>query len=157
MWYRSVALGWVLILAGCASQPAGPVPPSPAQVAADESLHAGQEVTWAAVVIASENRRDSSWLELLAYPMDGRQRPVLDEPSQGRFMAWSKGYLETRDFRPGRSVTVKGNFRGLRRGQVGQGDYLFPTLEIQDLWLWPVESRRVEPQIHFGIGVGVGF
>jgi outer membrane lipoprotein len=151
---------FLLLLTACAGQPQQAVvaSPSPAAAAADFAHHRGRTVEWGGLVIAAENRRDSTWLEILAYPLDGDHQPRREGRPLGRFQAIHPGYLETADYAPGRWVTVVGTIRELRVGKVGAAPYRFPLVEIGRINLWrvaPADSSS-EPQFHFGIGVGIG-
>lgn len=150
----------LLSLAACAGQPqqAVVVSPSPAAVSADFSRHQGRTVEWGGIIIAAENRRDSTWLEILAYPLDDDHQPQAGARPLGRFQAVHPGYLETADYAPGRWLTVVGTIRELRVGKVGAAPYRFPLVAIGriNLWRTPPADSYSEPQIHFGIGIGVG-
>ncbi len=147
-----------LLLAACAGEPRRePLPsPSPVAVAADIKSHQGRTVEWGGTIIAAENRRDSTWLEVLAYPLNDAHKPHRDARPLGRFLAIHPGYLETADYAPGRWVTVVGTVRQLRVGKVGESPYRFPLIEIKDIDLWRYTASPSEPQVHFGIGIGVG-
>ncbi len=147
-----------LLAAGCATAPrfdtAGiDTALTPAGVAAHPQAGKGRQVLWGGVIIAATNLRDSTELQILAYPLNHAQRPKVGVPPLGRFIAVRQGYLETVDFAPGRQVTVVGPVRGLRNGRVGQMAYVFPVMAAHGLYLWPQDETATEPQIHFGIGV----
>jgi outer membrane lipoprotein len=154
------ALLSLLLLTACAGEPKRAVLPSPSPnaVAADMSQHKGRPVEWGGVIISVENRRDSTWLELLAYPLDDAHKPRPDARPLGRFLAVHPGYLETADYAPKRWVTVVGRVQELRVGKVGQAPYRFPLVEIDriDMWRDTKAKTSSEPQMHFGIGVGIG-
>jgi outer membrane lipoprotein len=148
-----------LLLAACTGQPQRQlvVSPSPTVVASDPKPHMGRNIEWGGRIVASENRRKSTWLEVLAYPLDDEGKPELGSSPIGRFMAVRPGYLETVDFAPSRLVTIKGPVVDLRVGRVGAAGYRFPVVDVKDIRLWAKKYRRSsEPQVHFGIGVGIG-
>jgi outer membrane lipoprotein len=127
-------------------------------VAADIAQHKGRSVEWGGVIIAAENRRDSTWLELLAYPLNDAHKPRTGARPLGRFLAVHPGYLETADYAPKRWVTVVGKVQELRVGKVGKAPYRFPLIEIDriDMWSDTKAKSSSEPQVHFGIGIGIG-
>jgi outer membrane lipoprotein len=127
-------------------------------VAADIAQHKGRSVEWGGVIIAAENRRDSTWLELLAYPLNDAHKPRRDARPVGRFLAVRPGYLETADYAPGSWVTVVGRVRESRVGKVGAAPYRFPLIELEriDLWRNAAVNSSSDPQVHFGIGIGIG-
>jgi outer membrane lipoprotein len=148
------------LLTACAGEPKRAVLPSPppAAVVADIDQYKGRPVEWGGVIIAAENRRDSTWLELLAYPLNDAHKPRTGARPLGRFLAIHPGYLETADYAPKRWVTVVGRVQELRVGKVGEAPYRFPLIEIDRIDIWRDRGAKSssEPQVHFGIGVGIG-
>jgi len=114
-------------------------------------------VEWGGILIKAHNKRETTELEILAYPLDSDGLPLHNGSPQGRFIAVRAGYLETVEFAPGRLVTVTGPINGFRYGQIEGAKYTYPSINAQQLQLWPREKSGSEPRIHFGIGVGVGF
>jgi len=158
-WRVSVSsLLLALLLVSCATRPAfdteGVDPElTPKRAVVDSgSLH-GKDVIWGGIVVAGTNLKESTQLEILAYPLDSSQRPRTNEPALGRFLAIQSGYLETTDYEQGRQITVRGTLGTLRKGQVGESDYLYPVVNIKQLHLWQKEGEYIEPRFHFGIGV----
>jgi outer membrane lipoprotein len=155
-WKQLITVAVLLLLAGCAGTPhrwSGI--PTPKMVVEEAAVHKGASVEWGGEVIAVENRRNDSWVEVLAYPLDSRGWPQFDEPSIGRFMARAEGYLEPAEFEPGRPLRIQGTFSEVRIGKVGEAEYLFPLLEVQKMWLWPKVIQPHHTPIRFGVGVGV--
>jgi outer membrane lipoprotein len=113
----------------------------------------GSPVLWGGVIIASDNLKDSTQLEILAYALDANQRPVNEQKPLGRFLAVQTGYLETSDYATGRLVTVKGVLESKRTGQVGEAEYHYPVVKISQIFLWPQQRGSTEPQIQFGFGM----
>lgn len=124
------------------------------QRAVDEikTLH-GVPVLWGGIIIASNNLKDSTQLEILAYPLDGNHRPDIERATLGRFLAEQEGYLETSDFTQGRLITLKGTLKDKRTGHIGETEYIYPVVKINQLHLWRKQSDFSEPRIQFGIGV----
>ncbi len=127
---------------------------TPDEVRADPDSAEGL-VIWGGVIVSATNLADRTQLEVLAYPLDGQQRPLTRRKSLGRFLLQSPDYLETEDYTPGRAVTAIGNLQGLVKGEVGQATYHFPTLTISDVHLWRIDNSLVAPRFIFGIGVNV--
>jgi outer membrane lipoprotein len=149
---------FALLLAGCATAP--PIDATGARLdvspidAANEPRSAGQQVVWGGMVVAVENFADSSEIEVLAYPLDARQRPMLKAPTQGRFIAVMPGYVERFDYPEGRFVTLRGSVSGTREGLIDRRAYLYPVVATDVVHLWPENFQNAGP--HFSIGVGVG-
>ena len=113
----------------------------------------GEPVLWGGVVIDSTNFKDSTQLEILAYPLDANQRPSRQQEPLGRFLAVHEGYLETTDYAQGRLITVRGILGDKRTGRVGEAEYTYPVVAINQLHLWSKHGDSTEPQIQFGFGL----
>lgn len=150
-----------LLLGACATTPTFDTQGAdktlvPAEAVQQASL-AGHAVAWGGVIIQSTNLQDRTRLEILAYPLDSTNRPNTNASPTGRFLAERPGYLETVNYAPGRLVTVVGPLEGTRAGRIGETEYAYPVVEAQRMQLWrpAAEYYNSEPQVHFGIGVGV--
>jgi len=130
---------------------------TPNNAAAQPDKYKNRMVEWGGVLIKAHNQKETTELEILAYPLDSDGHPLRNKPPQGRFIVIRAGYLETVEFAPGRLVTVTGPIIGLRHGQIEGAKYTYPSINAQQLQLWPREKDSNEPRVHFGIGVGVGF
>ena len=129
---------------------------TPTMTVAQPSQHQGKTVEWGGLLIAAHNRQSQTLIEVLAYPLRTDGRPDLGRQPMGRFLAIREGYLEPLEFTPGRQLTVTGPITGTRHGQVGEGDYIYPTVDAGQLHLWPRQAPGRKPRLHFGIGVGSG-
>lgn len=154
----------VLLLVGCATskprfETAGVNLGMTPQAAASEGDKArAQEVLWGGVIVAGSNLADATQLEILAYPLDDRQRPDTARRPLGRFLAVAAGYLETADYAQGRLITIRGTVRETVIGRIGEASYTYPVVDIADRQLWQPEafSRGVQPRVNFGFGVMIG-
>jgi outer membrane lipoprotein len=161
----SLGLASALILAACASGPQISTEGvnqtvSPKQAVAEIEQLQGNEVLWGGMIVNSTNLEDSTRLEVLAYPLDGSQRPAVSEQPTGRFLALESGYLETVDYRQGRLVTIKGTLAETRKGEIGEADYTYPVVQSDQVYLWPEEDLADDDGwggVNLGIGIGVIF
>ncbi len=110
----------------------------------------GESVLWGGVVITSSNLKDSTQVEILAYPLNSNQRPNRDQKPLGRFLAVHAGYLETTDYASGRLITIRGTLSDNRTGRVGEAEYTYPVVNITQLHLWSDSSGS---QVQFGFGL----
>lgn len=153
-------LGGALLLAACATTfdiGSATREVAPAQAAADIGKARGKEVAWGGVIVSARNLTDSTQFEILGYPLDDHNRPTLDAPPTGRFVALHPGYLETASYAQGRVVTVVGTVTGTRAGTVGDAPYVFPVVGISRIHLWPSpEEEARDSRVHFGVGIGIG-
>jgi outer membrane lipoprotein len=129
---------------------------TPTMAAAQPSMHQGKRVEWGGLLIATHNRQNHTLIEILAYPLRTDGRPDLDNQPLGRFLAIREGYLEPLEFTTGKQLTVTGPITGTRQGRVGEGDYIYPTMDAGRLHLWPREAPSRAPRLRFGLGVGSG-
>ncbi|MBS0381613.1 MAG: Slp family lipoprotein [Proteobacteria bacterium] len=156
----------VLVLSGfiaaCAPAPIyktgpGTVEATPEQVATAPANFQNLQVVWGGSVIAVHNLADRSEIEILAYPLDSSQRPRLNQPTTGRFIAIVQGFVEPMDYPPGSLVTLRGALAGSRSGEVGQAGYNFALVHSESMHRWtPEEMRQGHSNVSFGVGVGVG-
>ena len=156
---RSLLAAAVLALAGCATAP--PFPAEGARIDLPPYRVAGMEtvpnetVVWGGSIVGVENLPSTTEIEILAYPLDRRLRPVIRARSEGRFILELPGYVEPFDYPHGRFVTMRGHLRAVRDAKIEDADYVYPVVEVENLHLWPRNFPYEEPQVTFGIGVGV--
>jgi len=159
----SIFLFFAVLLAACATKPefdtAG-IDTSITPQQAVKTLPAkkspalqGITIFWGGVIIASTNLKDATQFEILAYPLDGNNRPNTGQEPVGRFLAVQSGYLEAADYTQGRLMTVKGRMVDKRLGRIGEAEYTYPVVNVEQQYLWRKEGEFSEPRVHFGIGV----
>lgn len=157
----SAALLSAILLTACAPPPiykpdASTITVAPAQFAAAPEHYTTAQAIWGGRVVEVRNFPDHSEIELLDYPLDSSQRPRVDQPAGGRFIALMPGYVESMDFPPGALMTLRGTLEGTRTGKVGDADYVFPLLRVAQSHRWtPQEMEQGKSHISFGVGVGV--
>lgn len=151
-----------LSLAACAPAPIYPTSASaviatPTQVGLTPERYANGQVIWGGRIVQVKNYAHHSEVELLAYPLDGSQRPRANDSGNGRFIAVMPGYVEPLDYPAGGLMTVSGKLEGSRAGKVGEADYVFPLVQVAQSHVWTAEEMgRGRNNIRFGLGVGVG-
>ncbi len=129
---------------------------TPQQATADIGAVRGRTVAWGGIIVNARNLQNATQIEVLGYPLDPDNRPDTKAAPLGRFLALHPGYLETADYSPGRQLTVVGDITETREGTVGEARYVYPVVATTRLHLWPKETRQPsDPQIHFGIGIGI--
>ena len=57
----------------------------PAYVAADDDV-GDIDVIWGGMIVGMRDHDEGSEIEVLAHPLDRRQRPITQAPTQGRFV-----------------------------------------------------------------------
>ena len=160
--YRSLVPATLLALAACAPAPiykpaADAATAQPFQVAQSPEQFAHRQVIWGGRIVAVNNLADHSEVEMLAYPLDSSQRPKANDSGNGRFIAVMPGYVESLDYPAGALMTLSGQLNGTRAGRVGQADYVFPLVQVNQSHVWTAdEMNKGKNNVHFGLGVGVG-
>jgi len=113
----------------------------------------GSEVLWGGVILSTNNLEDSTLIEVLAYPLDRRQRPMKSRQAEGRFLIVDSEFLEPTDYSEGRSITVLGTFDGVTTGNIAAASYEYPTVTADQLHLWRPGDDYVAPRFTIGIGL----
>lgn len=163
----ALGLSLLLSLGACQSTvpveireaPAGSPPLSEAR----ENVRAfeGVPVRWGGTIVSVKNRENDTLIEILGKALGSDGEPVAADDILGRFMVRVEGFLDPAIYRPSRDVTVYGSLEKPMERPVGERPYTFPVVQSQTLYLWPDEPdyyrRDTGPDIHFGLGVGVGF
>lgn len=126
---------------------------TPQQAAESAAALPGNRALWGGVIIASSNLKQTTQLEILAYPLDDNQKPDTDEEPQGRFIAEQDGYLEGNIYSQGRLLTILGTLQENRTSHIGAAEYIYPVLKVEQLYLWPRRGGSSATQFHFGVGV----
>lgn len=118
----------------------------------DPDSSKGRTVILGGIIVSSANTQEGTYIEVLQKPLDNRGRPEDTDASQGRFIIFSEGYLETAVYSQGREITVAGEVIGKELRPLGEIQYPYPLIKSSELHLF--EPRYGIP-IHFGIGIGV--
>ena len=152
-----MGLGLALLLAGCAAAlPYPHVRPAadggPYRVMAEPQRFLGRDVLWGAMIIEAVNLADRTEIELLAFPLDSRQRPIAEAADLGRFILVLPGFAEPADWPPGRFLTLHGRVLELRAGSLRGETYDWPLVQPHSTSLWPRDFRAGR---RWSIGVGV--
>lgn len=148
----------IFLITACASSPKFDTKQvdfslSPAAVIQDLKAHQNKQVLWGGVIINTNNLKQDTVIELLAYPLDSSHLPLRDEKPLGRFLIQHTGFLEPSEHAQGRMITVLGKVDRLQKGNVGESVYLYPVIHSQQLHLWPVDSGQSKTRFSFGIGI----
>lgn len=146
-----------LLLAGCVVQPPIPGAPtlSPAPYLAAEQLdrYMDHEVLWGGSVVELRQFERYAELEIVAYPLDPQQRPLLDAPEQGRFIALRAGRLDPAEFHGGRFVTLRGPITGDRRITLRGSEETIAEVDARELVVWPWDYRFRRSRVSVSVGV----
>ena len=156
-----VSLAIVSLLTSCASTPDFDMTQvdeslTPQSVAAEPEHSLGKTVLWGGTILNTQNLKEATHVEVLAYPLNTYQRPLLDSKPLGRFIIHHQGYLEPATYAPGRVLSVLGEVGESLTGRVGESTYTYAVIKGERLHLWSKDGDRNQTSFHFGLGVGIG-
>lgn len=154
----AVVLSQIAIITGCAVTPPFKLEGvnrtiTPKEAATDFAKVKGQKVLWGGIIVNSTNTEQGTQFEILAYPLDSNYRPQTSQNTLGRFIAIADQYLETLDYAQGRLLSITGTLKETKAGKIGEAEYIYPVVAIDQQHLWQPESQFSEPRVHFGVGV----
>ncbi len=148
---RALLVGVVLLAGGCATtlpeaidRPVQPVGLLQAQQEAGAWV--GRTVRWGGTIAKVENRAEETWVEVVARRLDSGARPVVEDRSDGRFLARVSGFLDPAIYAPGRLFTVVGTLERPVTRTIGDYPYRFPVVRVDGYQLWePLPEPRAYP------------
>ena len=147
-----------LLLTGCATTPKFNLIDvdrsiTPQQAAANPQNYRNQKVIWGGIIIAGQNLKNSTMLEILAYPLNDHYKPQTNAQPIGRFIAQYDKYLETLDYSKGRLITVSGSLINTVKGMIGKTEYTYPEISVEQSYLWPRPGEsNSNTRFYFGVG-----
>lgn len=139
-----------LTLAGCASDIPRPIREAPAEIIPftqalqNPEKHRAAAVRWGGAIAAVENRRDTTWIEVVERPLDTDGQPRDTDRSAGRFLARVDGFLDPTIFAPKRLVTIAGTLDGNSTHTIGEHLYTYPVVRVEQIYLWPVPPKALQ-------------
>jgi len=157
---KLIFLAITALLSGCASAPDFDTTQvdqslTPQGAVAESELNRGKTALWGGTILDTRNLKNSTRMEVLAYPLNTSYRPLLESKPLGRFIIQHDGYLEPATYAQGRVISVLGKISGTQDGNVGDSSYTYAVIESKQLHLWSKDSGRNRTTFHFGVGVGL--
>ena len=110
------------------------------EVLQDPERYKSQMVILSGVIIETKNTKEGTLLTVLQRPAGFRGKPKDVDESEGRFLALDSRYLDPTIFEKDRAVTIAGEVREKRTLRLGETDYVYPLIDIKEVYLWPVEK-----------------
>lgn len=101
----------------------------------DPNLFLGKRVLFGGVIVVTRNLKDGTEIEIVHKNLDSAGYPETGDYSGGRFLFFSKGFLEPEIYFPGRKLVGVGKLTGEKLGKVGDYPYRFPVIEAEELHL----------------------
>lgn len=119
--------------------------------------YAGKAVLLGGDIIETEPLPSKTSIVVLQRPLGSRAKPSKEKGSKGRFIVMAEGFLDPAIYRAGRQVTLVGKVVGKDVRPIGKIEYVYPLIEMKELYLWPLEESANEPRFYFGVGIGKSF
>ncbi|KHT43392.1 Slp family lipoprotein [Pectobacterium brasiliense] len=144
-----------LLLSGCVTVPDAIKGTSPTpqddlvRVMNAPQIYVGQESRFGGRVVSIRNEANKTRLEIASMPLDSGAKPLLDMPSEGRFIAYVNRFLEPVDFKD-QLVTVVGPIVGTEQGAIGDKTYRYVVIDAQGYKRWNVVQRLMVPPGGYG-------
>jgi outer membrane lipoprotein len=165
-WFASASvvslLAMAMILSGCSSGPISRDLREQAQqvtfnqVRANPAGTRGTVVIWGGRIIGVANTTNGGTIYVLGLPVRGGGKPRSGQPSPGRFMAVSPGFVDPELFPQGMRITVAGPLDGVWTEPVEDIQYTYPVVQFQQVHLWPESQPRPSPNVNVSMGPAWG-
>ncbi|QSR87283.1 Slp family lipoprotein [Candidatus Methylacidiphilum infernorum] len=108
--------------------------PSFLKLMAKPQEYRGQKVFLGGTVAAVNKKRGKTYMEIIELPVDDSGRPLIDYPSEGRFIAEVSHDMDPTLFGEGTPVTVRGNVIGKAQGLISES--FFPLVQVKTIIPW---------------------
>ena len=95
----------------------------------------GKRVLFGGVIVVARNLEHVTELKILQKNLESYGNLEAGDYSGGRFLFFSKGYLEPEIYASGRELIGVGKVAGQKSGKVGDYSYNFPIIEVEELHL----------------------
>jgi outer membrane lipoprotein len=105
-------------------------------------------VVWGGEIIKTVNEKNGTRLEILQKTLNFELMPKYGDHSGGRFMALYNGYLDSAIYEKGRQITLAGEIIGKMTARVGEIDYIYPMINVEEIYLWRDRRREYYPYPH---------
>ena len=107
----------------------------------------GKQVRWGGRIIEVDNDEEDTRIQVLAFPLNSFGRPDSNQDSLGRFMIYSKGFLDPEVYKVDRYITVFGTILQQHTIQVGKKNLALPMVEMNEHHIWKQE-RYYDDDFH---------
>lgn len=106
------------------------------QIMQSPNDHVGKKVVWGGTIVKTRNLKNMTEIEVVEKDLDCFGYPSNGDTSRGRFLFRKQGYLEAEIFTKDRMVTGAGTVVASKSGKIGDVEYEFPVIEVEELKLW---------------------
>ena len=112
------------------------------QVFQSPDAYKGKVVVWGGVIINMTHQKEGTLVEVLQKPLEMDGQPEDVDRSEGRFLAFHKGFMDDALFAKGRRITVAGEVIGSRKMPIGEDRVHLPFITTREVYLWPERSTE---------------
>ena len=123
------------------------------EVSENPEAYKGKIVIWGGEIVQTMNQKDGTTLiAVLQRPLNRIEEPEVTKPSGGRFLVFSRDYLDAFIFEEGIKVTVAGEILGEKIKPLGEIQYRYPSILSEEVYLWRYHfyyPSRYYPWGHF--------
>jgi outer membrane lipoprotein len=123
----------------------------------ESDVQVGKQARWGGRIVAVENKKDVSEIEIVFFPESSSGKPRIGQESGGRFKAVVDGFVDPLVFEQNRLITVVGEVGAAQTGIIGEQNYTYPTLNAVGYYMWRQTSEVEVDQIGFVPFTGRGF
>jgi outer membrane lipoprotein len=115
------------------------------QILQSPDNYVGKKVVLGGTIVETRNLKNVTEIEVVEKDLDCNGYPSSSDQSRGRFLFRKQGYLEAEIFTKGRMITGGGTVLGTQSGKIGEAEYAFPVIEIEEIKLWDDPDYRYTP------------
>lgn len=157
---KLLSLALIYLTVSCANTPAFDTTQvdqslTPQSVIAEPIVNHGKIVLWGGIILDTRNLKDTTQIEVLAYPLNASHQPLQESKPLGRFVVQHQGYLEPTIYAQGQLLTILGRVSDSQKGKVGESAYTYPVINDEQMHLWSQNDLRNRTTFHFGIGIAL--
>ncbi len=110
-------------------------------VIANPQAYEGRRVLWGGTILDTDPRRSGTVIEVLERPLGSDCEPTDGDATGGRFLAVSDNFLDPAVYTQGREITVVGTIDGIEFRTIGEYEYPYPVVSMNNHVLWPFRDR----------------
>ena len=96
-----------------------------------------QNIRWGGRIISVENKESTTWIEILANPLNRYGRPGSNDDYQGRFIAKIDGFLDPEHYSKDRKLSIYGTIDTELVKKIDDHSYSYPLVSAKAYYLWP--------------------
>ena len=118
------------------------------QVRKNPESYIGTVVRWGGDIVRTENRAETTLVEIIGRDLWRNGRPKDSDASGGRFLARIRGFIDPAVYKKDRQLTVTGKLGQPISRLIGNFAYHYPVVEVSTYYLWP-ESPKYRDDIYY--------